>query len=116
MKKYLIGSVVGLLVLAAGMISKNARADVAYCLLEGYVQLDYVTSDWIEGTIGGKPVGFAFYQSFIYGDIENHKVELHEMRNSTVVGTVGGFNVRWYTDGKHIFGYQKCLMVLPSWH
>jgi 5,10-methylene-tetrahydrofolate dehydrogenase/methenyl tetrahydrofolate cyclohydrolase len=110
--KLMVGVVTFLAVLLLGM--KHANASVAYCLAEGYVELDYVSSDWIAGKIGNKEVGFAFYNGFIYGDVEGNDARLNVMRNNTVKGAVGPFQVQWFTDGKHIFGYQPCMLVVPE--
>jgi hypothetical protein len=40
------------IILGALLRLSNAEASVASCTVKGYVQLDYVTSDWIEGRIG----------------------------------------------------------------
>jgi hypothetical protein len=94
----------------------SAEASVGYCLASGYVQLDYATSDWIEGVIGEETVGLAYYETFIYGEIKGEQVELIVNRkNNTVTGKIGKFSVRWHTDGKgHIFGFQRCLFVVPE--
>lgn len=118
-KKMTIVSVMGLFALVAGMMfNHSAKAEevgTQVCLIEGYVRLTYVTSDWIEGYVGDKEVGFAYYQDLIYGNIEGHNAKLHEMRNSTITGNIGGYTVTWNTDGKHIFGYQKCIPAHKFW-
>lgn len=112
MKKFIL--LVGVL---AGVFvrGQSAEASVAYCLARGYVQLDFVTSDWIDGVIGEETVGLAYYQNYIYGEFKGETVELTIRRDNTVVGKVGRFPVRWYTDGKgHIFGFQRCMLVISD--
>lgn len=92
--------------------AQSSEASVAYCVAKGYVQLDYNTSDWIQGYIGDEKVGLAYYQNFIYGEIKGESVELNVNRNGTITGRIGKFRVRWYTDGERIFGYQPCLLMI----
>lgn len=93
----------------------NAHASVGYCIVKGYVQLDYVSRDWIEGKIGEESVGLAYYQSMIYGRIQGDEVRLTRYPNNVISGTIGRYYVEWYADNAgHIFGYQPCLFYVSS--
>ena len=113
MNKKMILTLVGVVFFIAGLLVgvRSVNASEPVCLMKGYVQLDYVTGDWIEGKVGDKEVGFAYYQGFIYGDVDGKQASLNVMRNDTVRGKVGDFQVTWYTDGTHIFGFQPCLRL-----
>ena len=83
------------------------------CFLEGRVQLQMFSDDFITGSVGKDEIQLAQYTNYIYGDVKGYEADL-TMLGGFLRGYIGPYFISWKFDSQiQMFSdYQECLPLI----